>query len=328
MAKPRIFLSSTFYDLRQIRLDLDRFIKDMGYEAVRNEQGNIPYGKDEKLEEYCYKEISSVDILVLIIGGKFGTSSTHGDYSITQMEMKTALELDKQVFVFIEKGVYSEFRTYLANKANQNIIYCYIDNPKIYEFIEQIEGLPKNNPIHAFESSEDIIHFLTEQWAGLFQRFLQEQRRIKEINLLQGLENTASTLNQLINYLSADRKGAEGAIRDILLSDHPAFEKIKLLLSIPYRVFFLSREELTVWLKARNYERVDRAKWSSKYEEEWASTKVKDKMSVLKINTVLFDGLGNLKPMKKDEWIDENIRLEVTESKSQPKDEPVDDLPF
>ena len=40
MAKPRIFISSTYYDLRQVRADLERFIKDLGYETVLNEQGN------------------------------------------------------------------------------------------------------------------------------------------------------------------------------------------------------------------------------------------------------------------------------------------------
>ena len=30
MAKPRIFISSTFYDLKQIRTDLDNFIKAWG----------------------------------------------------------------------------------------------------------------------------------------------------------------------------------------------------------------------------------------------------------------------------------------------------------
>ena len=74
----------------------------MGYEPVRNEQGNIPYGKEQKLEEYCYKEISNIDILISIIGGRFGSVSSHENYSISQMEIKTALELDKQVFIFIE----------------------------------------------------------------------------------------------------------------------------------------------------------------------------------------------------------------------------------
>lgn len=33
MAKPRIFISSTFYDLKQVRSDLDNFITGLGYEV-------------------------------------------------------------------------------------------------------------------------------------------------------------------------------------------------------------------------------------------------------------------------------------------------------
>ena len=52
MAKPRVFVSSTFYDLRQVRDDLDRFISGMGYEAVLHEAGDIAYGKDSPPEGY------------------------------------------------------------------------------------------------------------------------------------------------------------------------------------------------------------------------------------------------------------------------------------
>jgi hypothetical protein len=86
-----VFLSSTFYDFRQVRADLERFIRDMGFDPVLNERGNIPYGNEEKLEEYCYKEIELCDILLSIVGGRFGTGSQHAPYSISQMELKTAL---------------------------------------------------------------------------------------------------------------------------------------------------------------------------------------------------------------------------------------------
>ena len=325
MAKPRIFISSTFFDLRQVRADIDRFVKDLGYEPVRNEQGNIPYGKEEKLEEYCYKEISNIDILISIIGGRFGSPSTHDNYSISQMEIKTALNLDKQVFIFIDKNVYSEYRTYLSNKTTKTVKYHYVDNIKIYEFIEQLETLPKNNPIQGFESSEDIVHFLKEQWAGLFQGFLQEQRRLKEVNLLQGLENTASTLNQLINYLTEERKGAVSTIRDILITNHPAFERLGKLLGVQYRIFFLSRQELTRWLKARTYEALADSKWDNPQEEEWLMA-VNKKQYVLKVNSVLFDEVGNLRPIQKADWNDDYIRLEVNDLNQST--ELVDDLPF
>ena len=52
MARPRVFISSTFYDLKQIRADLDNFIRSLGYDVVRNEEGAITYEKDFRLEEY------------------------------------------------------------------------------------------------------------------------------------------------------------------------------------------------------------------------------------------------------------------------------------
>src|SRR5690554_2416787 len=145
MAKPRIFISSTFYDLRQVRSDLDRFIKELGYEPVLNELGNIPYGKDDKLEEYCYKEISNIDILVSIVGGRFGSESQHNNLSISQMEFRTALELNKQVYIFIDKNGNAEYQTYLLNKKYKETKYRFADNIKIYEFIEFLEYLPNNN---------------------------------------------------------------------------------------------------------------------------------------------------------------------------------------
>ncbi len=100
MAKPRIFISSTFYDFKQIRTDIDILIRDLGYEAVRNETGDIPHGMEKKLDEYCYKEIDNVDILVAIIGGRFGSTSSKEEYSITQMEIQEAIKKNKPVFIF------------------------------------------------------------------------------------------------------------------------------------------------------------------------------------------------------------------------------------
>jgi hypothetical protein len=91
MAAPRVFISSTFYDLQQVRENLEQFIRGIGYEPVLHERGSIPYGSEEELEKYCYEEIERSDILVAIIGGRYGSSSQYQPYSISQMELKTAL---------------------------------------------------------------------------------------------------------------------------------------------------------------------------------------------------------------------------------------------
>lgn len=205
MARPRIFISSTFFDLRQVRADLERFIKDLGYDTVRNETGDIPYGRDQKLEEYCYKEISEIDILVGIVGGRFGSEAERGNYSITQIEIKTAIEQNKQAYIFIEKNVLSEYQTYLINKENEDIKYRFADDKRIYKFIEEIYALPKNNIIHGFETALDITNFLREQWAGLFRDLLTQQTRkgqYDNISLkVSELNEVASTLQTYLENI-------------------------------------------------------------------------------------------------------------------------------
>ncbi len=128
---------------------------------------------------YCYKEIENCDILVAVIGGRYGSDSQKGRGSVSNMELKTAIELGKQVYVFIDKSVNAEYQTYLCNKYNKEIKFASVDNVRIFEFIEEIHALKVNNQIQSFDSVLDITKYLREQWAGLFQRLLSESGRQK-----------------------------------------------------------------------------------------------------------------------------------------------------
>jgi hypothetical protein len=136
MAKTRVFISSTYYDLKYVRDDIERFVIELGYEPVRHETGNIPYTKDVPLEESAYREASLSDIIVTIIGGRYGTASSTRDGSITQNELRQALKQGIQVYVFVEQNVYSEFSTYSVNKGNENIKYRHVDDVRVYQFLE------------------------------------------------------------------------------------------------------------------------------------------------------------------------------------------------
>jgi hypothetical protein len=162
MARPRVFVSSTFYDLRHVRNDIERFVRELGYDPILHERGHVPYGSEEELENYCYREVSNCDILVSIVGSRFGTQAKGEDASISQMELKTALNLGKQVYIFIENAVFHEYNTYLKNRDNPSIKYSSVDDTRIFRFIEFIKSLPVNNIIHGFDSVEEICKFLKE----------------------------------------------------------------------------------------------------------------------------------------------------------------------
>src|SRR5579863_21158 len=257
MARPRVFISSTFYDLRFLRADLERFIKELGYEPVMHERGNVPYSTKQALEHYCYREISQADIVVNIIGGRFGSASFEESYSVSQQELRTAIGLNKQIYVFVEAAVYADYRIFLNNKTVKDIRYNAADDVRILRFIEEVEGLQKNNQVIQFANSDKIVHHLREQWAGLFQRFLDEEMRAPERLLADEMRAALQTLNETVAYLTKERDTQGTAIEEILLSNHPIFARLKEITQTPYPVFFRRKTEMDAWLKARQWKAVD-----------------------------------------------------------------------
>ena len=131
MARPRIFVSSTFIDLRQVRADIEAFLRDIGYEVVLFERGSIPYSADEPLEVSAYSEVDRCDIFVAIIGNRFGTDSSQNEGSITQNEIRRAVAFNKPIFVFVEHDTLAEFATWRKNKSVSGITFAHADNPNI-----------------------------------------------------------------------------------------------------------------------------------------------------------------------------------------------------
>lgn len=327
MAKPRIFISSTYFDLKNIRADLERFIKTQGYEPILNERGHIPYGSKEKLEEYCYREIQISDILISIIGGRFGSQSKSENHSISNIELKTAIELGKQVYIFIEKSVYNEFKTYERNKEHNDISYASVDDRRVFKFIEEIHGLPINNTISSFETSTEVTEYLKEQWAGLFQRLLTENAKQKELAAIDEIKSTAKTLNQLVTFIIEERKNGEQAFKEILLNNHPAFEAIRSELNIPYRVFFSNTKELNELLKARNFFSVRPGAWDNPNQAEWLNSK-NTPNQLLKINNSIFDEDGKLKTFTPDQWSESFIETINYEEVAEQEEDEFEEIPF
>lgn len=167
-----------------------------------------------------------------------------------------------QVFIFVEAQVLSEYQTYLKNKNVPGVAFNYVDDNRIYVFLEEIHVLPNNNPITPFGSAQDIVAFLREQWAGMFQRFLQNQERGKEVQIVKDLQENMQTLNQLITYLTEEKQNSDVAIREILRANHPIFGQLRKVLAIPYRVFFTTRAEFSQWLKSRQFASIKREEWT------------------------------------------------------------------
>ena len=335
MAKPRVFLSSTFYDLHQSREDVERFIKSLGYDCVRHEAGAIPYTKEARLENSAYREVELCDIFVTIIGGKFGSESKEdAGFSITQNEIKRALEKGIQVYIFVERETLTEYKVWGINKDNNTMKYRFADDSRIYSFIDYLYSLPNNNPITGFGSVKEITFYLQEQWAGLFQRYLSEQPRLNEVALVEDMRGVAATLREMVDYLSKSNKDKDDALKNILLPSHPIFSRLAKLTGAPYRVFFTNKDEMAAWLNARNWRPADEEEYAEDSVEEWY---LKDK-GWLEFKEDFFHDDGSLKAYSASDWNDDwisHVRPNKVETppaavrRTTPnRVSPEDDIPF
>jgi hypothetical protein len=224
MAKPRVFISSTYYDLRHIRDRLEAFIEAFGYEPVLFESGDVPFRSDVPLGESCYAEVKLCHILVLIIGSRYGSATsdsptpTSADAdaryvfynSITRKEYETARERDIPIFIFVEKAVLAEFQTFKKNKSTgANVTYAHVDNVNVFHLIDHILSRERNNFVRGFDRFDDISSWLREQWAGLFADFVS--RRGAETNL----RDLSARIAELGQVTSALKEYSEAIIRKI-----------------------------------------------------------------------------------------------------------------
>lgn len=210
MAIPRVFISSTCYDLKHIRENLKFFVKTIGYEPVLSDEGDVFYSPYSHTHESCLKEVETCQLFILIIGGRYGGNFKDSDKSITNNEYKEAVKQNIPIFTLVETGVYSDHNVYNKNKKDKpkiykDISYPNIDDIKIFDFIDEVRKNGKNNAIQPFRNFSDMEIYLKKQWAGMMYDFLIEKNKESESKLtnklLDNINLASRKTEELVKFL-------------------------------------------------------------------------------------------------------------------------------
>jgi hypothetical protein len=178
MPAPRIFISSTCYDLKYIRENLRFFIRSLGYEPVLSEEGAIFYDPALHVADACTAEVPICQLFVLIIGGRYG--SLHKGKSITNAEYEVAVKAKLPIFALVERDVLEQSRVYAANKSTgTNIVYPAVDNTKVFGFIQDVQTHAINNALVPFSDFEEMQNYLKRQWASMLHQYLTTEGEAK-----------------------------------------------------------------------------------------------------------------------------------------------------
>ena len=175
MARVNIFVSSTCYDLSQIRDDLKRCIIELGHNPILSELKDFPVDPMKSNSENCINAINNeADIFVLIIGDRYGSVLETGK-SITNTEFIAALSKGIPIYTFSLKKMTAILPLW---EQNPNVDYSNIvDNNKVFEFLSDVRkkrGLWN----FEFERAQDITEILKAQLSNLFHDALVIKRKM------------------------------------------------------------------------------------------------------------------------------------------------------
>jgi hypothetical protein len=172
-------VSSTFYDLRQIRADLVHFLVDeVGFVPLLSELASFPVDPDVDTVENCRRRVEhDADALILIIGGRYGTVDSKTSRTITNLEYLAARSKGIPIFAFIDKAVLALTPVWLKNKDAD--FTSVVDDARIFEFVNEVRSVHKVWT-HAFETAQDIVEVLRPQFARLTLDGIRWARQLRE----------------------------------------------------------------------------------------------------------------------------------------------------
>lgn len=179
MNKLNIFISSTCYDLSQVRADLCDFITGLGHNPIMSESIDFPVNPHISTMENCVNAVrDEADILVLIIGNRYGSLLDSGK-SITNTEFLTAVRKGIPVYTF----AYKPLAHYLPIwKSNPNTDFSsVVDNVKVFEFLADVRNNRKLWNFE-FEKAQDILSILKSQLSYLFKDALAVKKQLNNVN--------------------------------------------------------------------------------------------------------------------------------------------------
>jgi hypothetical protein len=202
---PRVLISSTIYDFRDLRSALRYWLREMGYDVQLSEKNDFIKDLDANSYDACLTAVQQADIFILLVGGRVGGWINPAEkLSITRAEYRQArsgLEHGKtRIIAFVRKEIWDirEDRKGLTHVLDEmsksekelppggrasienHSSRLLADADLVFDFLNEIgrvtemkksldsPGLPRprGNWIHAFSDFDDIIDALRPALLG------------------------------------------------------------------------------------------------------------------------------------------------------------------
>jgi hypothetical protein len=166
MAKPRVFISSTCFELNDVRSELTEFLENYNFEVLNSQLKNFGVTPRKHSHSACLDQVNNSDYLILIIGTRRGGTFIGSELSITNEEYNLAAKKDIPTIAFVNRRVEEAIPLYKKNpRADFSTV---VDDKRVFDFIEIIKSNAEDNWLHPFSNC------LAPVGNGVFRRIIRQ----------------------------------------------------------------------------------------------------------------------------------------------------------
>ena len=163
----RVFVSSTVYDLVDIRGELEQLLRELGISPVMSDRklSDFNFALDANSIETCLLNVESSDAVIVVLDQRYGPPL--GDYgfddvSATHLEYRRAKRHEKPIYFYVRDRLEAEYSIHRKSKAADAVKFSWV-SPKdrgLFAFLGEHRELHANsngnNWFSIFASSVDL----------------------------------------------------------------------------------------------------------------------------------------------------------------------------
>lgn len=179
-SRTTLFVSSTCYDLAQLRADLRDFAESMGLEPMLSELDTFPVDPSRDTVENCINAVRTrADVFVLVVGGRYGSINDTGK-SITNLEYLEAAAKEIPKYVFVKSEILSLLPIWRDNPDAE--FKSAVDTTKLFEFVSHLRDKGEVW-VFPFNNAQDITSTLRKQLSYLLADCLELRLKMQTIDI-------------------------------------------------------------------------------------------------------------------------------------------------
>lgn len=167
----QVFISSTCYDLIDIRAELESYFRDMQLTPILSDRPTSEFSlsQDANSIEMCLANVRSADYFVIILSQRYGpslSSAGYEDLSATHLEYREARQSKKPIYMYVRDRLEADYALYKKN-PDAALKYSWVKAGD-----ENIFGLLEEHRRLSAESSES-------NWLWTFRDSTELKQRIR-----------------------------------------------------------------------------------------------------------------------------------------------------